>query len=177
MISTINKANYTQLSIVLRIVGTIMGLVSIFGGVAAWSDSYSREPYRYLVAAFVVLGSGILWLVCSIHPKIELSQGHYKFILAVLVLGLILGLFQSFSIYGGECGGTSYHHQSRGYPGRWLTNSRCMATSTTNWWDGTWGIDFPSFAADVVFWSGAGLIVSLLWSVVSSKNTTVAAEN
>ena len=170
-------AKFFQSPVVSRVAGGVMGLVSILGGMVAWNYGDSREPYRYLVAAFVMFGSGILWLVCSIHPKLKLSQGHFKFILVVLVLGLTLGLFHSFNIYGGECGGTSYHHQYRGYPGRWLTNSRCLATSTTNWWDGTWGIDFPSFAADVVFWSGVGLIVSLIWSAIKVKSILLGLKN
>lgn len=160
-----------QPKFVSRVVGAMMSVISIFGGMGAWNLSYGREPERYLVSALVMLCSGILWLVYSIYPKFELPYEYYKFILVVLMLGLTLGLFYSFDIYGGECGGMSIHTQSRGYPGRWLVNSRCMATSSTAWWDGRWGINFPHLAADVVFWSGVGLIIPFVHRIFKSKTS------
>jgi len=148
-----------------RAVGLLMGLISIFGGLAAWETgggAGGAEPERYLVSTLIMLCSGILWLIFSIHPKLELTTTQYKWIVAVLALGLFLSLFYSFKYYSGECGYTAKY----GYPGYWLINWRCTATSSTAWWDGTWRIDFPSFIANIVFWSGIGLMFLVIWNTI-----------
>jgi hypothetical protein len=164
-------AKFFQAPVLLRVAGTIIGLISIFGGIAAWI--FQKEPERYLVSAVVMFCSGILWLLSSIIPRFRLHQRDYVFILAMLCLGLMLGLFHTYTL----CGGMMFCHQTYGYPGRWLTNSRCMATSTTNWWDGTWGIDFPSFVADVVFWSGAGLIILFIRDNIKLRSRPTVDKN
>jgi len=156
----------------LRIASFIIGLVSIFGSIAAWSYSDSREPYRYLVAAFVMIASGILWLVCSVIPKFVLSKKQTVILLSVLLLGFAFGLFNTFFHCGGECG----CFWDYGYPGRWLRISTCVTGPIEPIWMRTWRIDFPSFVADVVFWSGMGLIVAVIWSVTKEKVTTPTAE-
>ena len=157
---------FFQSSTVLSVAGFIMGLVSIFGGIAAWSYSDSRELYRYPVAAFVMLCSGILWLGSSFISKYRLTRKHYTIVLAVLLFGLIVGLVDAYSHCGGECG----CFWDYGYPGRWLRISTCVTGQTLEpLWMRNWEIDFPSFAADIVFWSGAGLIVALIWHVNKNK--------
>jgi hypothetical protein len=149
----------------LRAAGMVVGVINLFGSLMAWKEGNGAEPVRYLVSVFVLLFSGILWLVFSLHPKLELSVTHYKLMVIVLALGLLLGLIHVYKFCGGECGCFAYY----GYPGRWLQNSRCTYSSGTAWWEGTWRIDNPSLIADLFFWSGAGLIVSLLWTRFKSK--------
>ena len=156
------------------------GLISILGGIAALTRA--SEPERYLVAGVVMIGSGVLWLVCSSFHRFQLTQKQYAVLLSVLLLGLLLGLFNTFLGCGGECGGTGFCQWHLGYPGRWLRISNCMAGSTgTLWWwwimKGAWNVDAPSFVADLVFWSGTGLIISFLWGRTQLRTAVLALKS
>ena len=158
------KRNLFQL--IPRVLGFGLGFISIFGAVAAWNVGYSREPYRYLVTTFIMFCSGILWLMSSISSKHELSGKHYIVIFTILFLGLLVGLVDVFSFCGGECGCFWYY----GYPGRWLRMSTCVTGPVIeSIWMRNWGMDIPSFVADLVFWSGAGLILSCVRSFINIK--------
>jgi uncharacterized membrane protein YfcA len=158
--------------VILRGINFIAGLISIAGGVVAFE--HTSEPERYLVSALVMICSGILWLLSAATPKFHLQKRDYILILVVLVLGLTIGLFSTFLGCGGECGGTSACTLHLGYPGRWLEISRCMAGSNGKiWWvwiiRGMWRIDYPGFAADIVFWCGAGIILSFFRNLLNSR--------
>lgn len=146
---------------VLWIGGIILGLVSIGGGIAA-ATTPGGQPERYLVSAVVMICSGVLWLVCSFFPKFELTRKHYIVIVWALGLGLILSLFSTYMGCENEC----WCHRQFGYPGRWLLVSNCIdRTPVGVSWRTIrtgWEIDFRSLAADVVFWGGAGLMISLV---------------
>jgi hypothetical protein len=163
----------TSPPLVLRIIGIVLGLISILGGVAALGYE-NREPERYLVSALVMICSGILWFLSSIFPKFHLHKKEYILILAVLFLGLTIGLFSTFVGCGGECGGTGACTLHLGYPGRWLEISRCMAGSNGEiWWvwimKGYWRIDYAGFLADIVFWCGIGVILLSFRNLFNSK--------
>lgn len=158
--------------ITLQVIGFILGLVSILGGIAAFGRT--SEPERYLVSALIMVCSGILWLLSATTPKFHLHKRDYILILVVLVLGLTIGLFNTFLGCGGECGGNGYCSLHLGYPGRWLRISQCMAGSNGEiWWvwimKGSWRIDYPSFLADMVFWCGAGIILSFFRNLLNSR--------
>ncbi len=150
--------------ILLSLAGVGIGLISILGGILAFR--HGVEPERYLVSAVVMICSGILWLICSVFQKFHLTSKQYILLLSVLLFGLIFGLFSTFTGCGGECGGPGYCTWYLGYPGRWLRIMNCMAGATGPVWlwimRGNWGIDFASFIADLVFWSGIGLMTSFL---------------
>jgi hypothetical protein len=146
---------------ILRFVGVVLGLVSILGGIAAFVRA--GQPERYLVSAIVMICSGVFWLICSNFKKFNLTREQYTILLWVLLLGLVFGLFNTYFGCGNEC----LCHRQYGYPGYWLRTSNCMGGSVkpTSWQviKNDWHINFPSLAADVVFWSGAGLIISIFW--------------
>lgn len=154
--------------------GIGFGLVSILGGISAWNYVSSREPERYLVSAVVMILGGVLWILCSISSKYQLSKNHVKVILVTLLAGLSLGLFYTFSACGGECGlGASFCRWQRGYPGYWLITGGCYGPSDTpaflQTFAGRFRIDGMSLLADFVFWSAAGLIIALLRQIVSYR--------
>jgi hypothetical protein len=148
-------------------------LVSIFGGITAFG--HTSEPERYLVSALIMVCSGILWFLSSITPKFNLHRKEYILIFGMLFFGLAIGLFNTFLGCGGECGGASFCTLHLGYPGRWLKISRCMAGSKGEilWvWviKGGWRIDYPGFLADVVFWCGAGIILSFFRNLLNPRS-------
>jgi len=149
----------------LRAMGVVIGAINLIGSEAAWETGGRAEPARYLVAAIVLFLSGIYWLAYSFHPKLELSNFNYKVLVSIMLVGPFLGLLYSFKFYGGECGFTSKY----GYPGYWLNNWRCTYTSSMALWEGRWSIDYYSLIADLFFWSGVGLLLSLLWGRFKSK--------
>src|SRR5512138_2442823 len=146
---------------VLRIGGIVLGLISIGGGIAA-ATTQGGQPERYLVSAGVMICSGVLWLICSFSLKFKLTRGQCIFIAWVLGLGLLLGLFSTYMGCENEC----WCHRQFGYPGRWLLVSNCIdrTPAGVSWRTirTGWEIDFRSLAADVVFWGGAGLMISLV---------------
>lgn len=146
---------------VLWIGGIVLGLVSIGGGIAA-ATTPGGQPERYLVSAAVMICSGVLWLICSFSLKFKLTCRQYVLIVWMLGLGLILGLFNTYFGCGNECN----CHRQFGYPGYWLQISNCKAgVPGYPWWRVIawgWRINFASLVADVVFWSGAGLMISLV---------------
>jgi hypothetical protein len=155
--------NQTRISsqTILRFVGIVFGLASILGGIAAFVRA--GQPERYLVSAAVMICSGVCWLICSIVKEFNLTRKQYTILLWVLLLGLILGLFHTYFGCGDEC----LCHRQFGYPGYWLKTSNCIGgvIRPVSWQviRNDWEIHFPSLAADVVFWSGAGLIISIFW--------------
>lgn len=155
-----------------RILSGLMGAISILGAIAAWQYVGAREPERYLVSAFVLLCSGMIWFLCSAFPKYQLSSREYILIASVLLIGLLLGLLYVFHFCGGECGGGPFCHWDHGYPGRWLRTSGCgdisMLQGLTT--PGGWTIDVPGFAADVVFWSGAGVLLLFVRKTIQLSN-------
>jgi len=168
------KNTQKNLQVFLQGVSFIVGFISIAAGMAAFQ--HTREPERYLVSALIMVCSGVLWLLSAITPKFYLRKRDYILILVTLVLGSIIGLFNTFLVCGGECGfGTGACTLHLGYPGRWLEMSRCMAGSNGEiWWvwtmRGMWRVDYPSFAADIVFWCGAGIIFSFFRNLFNSKS-------
>lgn len=166
--------------IVLRGVGFGLGLINILGGIAAFGRA--QEPERYFVSTIVMICSGVLWLISSLFRRFNLTRKQYIILLTVLPLGLLLGLSNTFFGCGGECGGTGFCHWYLGYPGRWLRISNCMVGSEgTVWWQwmlrGSWRVDLPSFVADLVFWSGAGLILAFLLKRTHLKSTAVIVQS
>ena len=160
--------------LILQGVGFVFGLVSILGGIAAWSYGSSREPERYFVSVAVMMVGGIIWMISSIFTKYQLTGKQINIILVTLVLGLILGLFYTFSVCGGECGlGASFCRWERGYPGRWLITGGCHgptdAPGNFQLTMRNWRIDRLSLLADVVFWSAAGMILAFLRQIISRK--------
>ena len=160
--------NFLKTSSMLRAAGFVMGVICILGSIAAWNYSDSREPYRYSIAALVMLSSGILWLMSSLVSKYQLFRKHYIIIAITLLIGLLVGLADDFPHCGGECGCFWYY----GYPGRWLRISTCVTGPVIEpIWARNWGIDFPSFIADIVFWSGVGLIIAMFWDTIRRIKT------
>jgi hypothetical protein len=159
-----NQKQYL-LRIILRAIEFVSGLISILGGIAAWSYSSSREPERYLVSALVMILGGILWLGYSIFPKYQVTKQNSLLIGIILFLGLTLGLFYTFNFCGGECGCFQY----RGYPGYWLKGSICVTSQVASIKMSNWNIDTSGLIADIVFWTNAGLILSFIGSLVRAK--------
>lgn len=161
------------LQIILRIFGFGFGLINILGGVAAFGRS--GEPERYWVAGMVMLLGGILFLFLS-FSKLHLQKRDLVLIFVVFVMGMVIGLFNTFTVCGGECGpGTSICNWRLGYPGRWLRIGNCMAGSEgTNWrlWilNGTWSIDRSNLVADIVFWIDVGFIFSITRKFLNSRS-------
>ena len=156
--------------IILRIVGFIFGLGSIFAGVSVFLQSANREPERYITSGIVTLCGGVLWVISSSVQKFHLQKKQYYAVLVILFMGLIFGLIYTFTHCGGECGGDSICHWYRGFPAYWLRISKCMATSTTtSTWDGYWKIHNLSLLADIVFWVNAGLMITFVWNL-STQN-------
>ena len=151
--------------IILRGIGFVSGLISILGGIAAWSYSSSREPERYLVSAVVMILGGILWLGYSIIPKYQITKPNSLLIGMVLFLGLTLGLFYTINFCGGECGCFQY----RGYPGYWLKGSTCVTSRVAPIKMSNWNIDTSGLVADIVFWIDTGLMLSSVWMFINSK--------
>ena len=146
----------------LRILGFGLGLISILGVILALGRA--GEPERYFVSALFMFCGGALWFLSLAFPKFSLRQTQYIFVLAILFLGLTLGLFYVFSFCGGECGCFQY----RGYPGYWLKGSTCVTSYAAPIRMNAWEIDAPGLIADVVFWIDAGLIFSFLWKYIGS---------
>ena len=150
------------LQISLRVVGFVLGLISILGGIVAIGRV--GEPERYFVSAFVMILGGALWLTYSIIHKYQLTQKDSLLIGVILFLGLTLGLFYTFRFCGGECGCFQYH----GYPGYWLKESTCVTSRVTPIKMSNWDIDTPSLIADILFWTDAGIMLSFLWKFIDS---------
>ena len=167
------------LRVVARRAGLLFGLISIGGGMAAWSSSRSGEQERYLVSALVMILGGIFWIVPSVLPKYSFSQKHSMFLLTIVFLGLMLGLVSTFSSCGGECGmGASFCRWEYGYPGRWLRTGGCYdPLETVQLARGNWKIDIPNLVADLVFWAAAGVIILFLWNTVRSSATPAVTKN
>ena len=143
---------FFRLSFLLRIGGIAMGLISIFGGFVMFQ--VGREPYRHYVSALIMVSGGILWLMSSMISKYKLTGKNIILFLVFLVSGLAIGLFDKSIQPGGE-GACFWGY---GYPGYWL-RLRCAGAKI----GGPWHIDPASFIADVVFWSGIGLIFFFIW--------------
>lgn len=137
----------------LQVMNGALGLLSLVGGILALRITW--EPERYGVSGAVMVCSGLLWLICTIVPQFRLTRGQYFLLGVVFCLGMALGLLYTFNFCGGELACFSY----RGYPGRWLR----MGQNMYNLSDITWEINGPSLIADAIFWSGVGLILSVLW--------------
>jgi hypothetical protein len=170
------KLQRSQSQMILWVGGIVLGLAGILGGIAA-ASARGGQPERYHASAVVMTCSGVLWLVCSFFPKFELTRKQYIIIVWVLGLGLVLGLFSTYMGCENEC----WCHRQFGYPGRWLQVSNCMGrTPVAVSWRTIrtgWEIDFRSLAADVVFWSGAGLIVAFVWKRIHVETTTGVVKN
>ncbi len=145
-----------------RIVGALLGLVSLVSAFGAWSLGYGREPERYLVASFVLLCAGVIWFVSSLNSRYHLSARDYGLVAGVLILGLLVGLFSAFYFCGGECGNGGFCHWYLGYPGRWFRASGCGDITVLQGLTSprAWSFDLPSLVADVFFWSGIGVTLS-----------------
>ena len=139
-----------------QIAAIAMGGISIAGGILAMGKP--GEPERYLVSALVMIFGGVLWIACSMIPQLRLKKKHYLLVLVVIFLGPALGLFHAFNFCGGDAACFSY----RGYPGQWLRLGQSTYTMEI-----TWMIDGASFLATIVFWSGAGILLSCLWKASS----------